>query len=420
VRTAALVLCACGSVVAPSPASPTGPASPAPTPVLLAAPALALDQTFGTGGRLTIDKSVLGAVVLDDDSLVAIATLNDPDNPSGTTALVTTGLVAIDASGTMRTMFGDGGFASLSGVAADAIVRDRRGRFVLTGTHGDWPDARVAITRVLPDGKLDASFGTAGTSVFGLGQDTRALSTTVLANGELLVVGQLRLREAFLVRLDERGAVIPGSRRAIATIPEDHRFGAAVISGDGAIIVSGYTLERTHPEAFVVRADQSGTVQHVERIHEPQIYTTSSLLVDARQRIIVGAMALGPVLRGPMVLVRLTPDGDVDPTFANHGSWVGKDDAQVMAMVPGRDGEVIVLGTIRIWVGSDPTFIQVSQFDDRGIALPALHGPLEGEGVTAAVVDHHGRVVIFGASLVYAGDVQVPRELGVVERYASP
>lgn len=111
------------------------------------------------------------------------------------------------AGGVMDTGFGTGGTVMLPGNYAaygHDVARQADGKLVIAGlvrypyiSHTD-----VVVTRVMPNGTLDTSFATKGwaTLTFGANNESSAEAVLVLPDGKILVGGDTNFRGPFLAR----------------------------------------------------------------------------------------------------------------------------------------------------------------------------------------------------------------------------
>lgn len=114
------------------------------------------------------------------------------------------GLIAYDANGTRIGTFGDEGMVLVDygGVAGygdrpHALLRDAEERFVMVGTIWTFEESRaIGLARILPDGTLDASFGSNG-MVFDDGEPdgawysrNTAEAAGIQSDGRIVVAGE--------------------------------------------------------------------------------------------------------------------------------------------------------------------------------------------------------------------------------------
>lgn len=166
-------------------------------------------------------------------------------------------VVRYDAQGHLDTDFGSGGMVAISGPGIDAlefddIAVDGAGRIYLTGRYtvaegGEYPDQDFLAVRLLADGQLDPGFGDGG---FARVTGTAAESTALVLDdaGRLLLAGDTGSGYLF-ARLDTDGqrdpsfgfdgvseVSISGNPRLSTVIQsEDGRYFAAGLGGKGVL-----------------------------------------------------------------------------------------------------------------------------------------------------------------------------------------
>jgi len=331
------------------------------------------------------------------------------------------GITRINVDGTVDRTFGEEGTVEIASEDA-AVSRDGK-ILVSTSSHpasaGANADARV--TRLLPDGQPDPSFGAGGsTDVDFGGRYDNGQAVALAANGEILL-GGYRLRHA--VGRGE-GNLHPAVARLRPDGSLDRSFarkGVRVLAGGGEITVldiaptpdRGVVLQIGNEiEAELLKLTRKGSVDtdfgergwvevrgrrerygyHEELFLAPQLAVLSSgkLLLAA-----TGSPNRGPNDWSRVVAVRLRPDGRIDRSYGDEG-WAatskghGHDLAEGLALLPGgvlavattftrppnerRDFGVIAFG---------PDGRLERQFGEQGRCRAPLAGKQEALGVVA-------------------------------------
>lgn len=104
------------------------------------------------------------------------------------------GTTAQGAAGTLDPTFGTGGIVAGGGTGALAVALQADGKIVVAGES----NRDFSISRYLPDGSLDVTFGTAGTVTTNLGDQTalqdydQANALASLPDGKLVAAGLAR------------------------------------------------------------------------------------------------------------------------------------------------------------------------------------------------------------------------------------
>ena len=144
-----------------------------------------LDPDFGSGGRVTLPGGgSLSAVLVQPDRNIVVA-----GNASGSAAMTVTRL---KPDGSLDATFGTGGtamvaFGSLANPLGGA-ARQPDGKLVIAGYTQDGED--VAVARLNTNGSLDATFGTGGKATVEFGAATFGNAVALAPNGRIVVAGQ--------------------------------------------------------------------------------------------------------------------------------------------------------------------------------------------------------------------------------------
>lgn len=294
-----------------------------------------LDRGFGDGGRVVRAQAPGGAGGEFSDLVQA---------PDGRIfALFNSSVMAFLPDGATDTSFGSAGVVPIDPAvvrtAFGAIAIDSRGRLIVAGTteSAREPESfvtptKLVLTRLLPSGRLDPSFGNGGVLVTDLG---------------LPPSRPYYPRERGAVAVSPRGIEVDGLDRILvagehaAGVVSDFKFGPRV-AYDGFVA-------RIEPDGALDKSfGQGGTVAGFANPSGVGIVEISSggglLLVNG-----VGAFQDG-------FLVRLDPSGNFDPAFG-AGGW-----------------RRLPVGTSMVATGSDGVFIAQGTYEEetRGIAVRHL------------------------------------------------
>lgn len=255
-------------------------------------------------------------------------------------------LARVDNRGSLDPSFGDGGILRIE--AADVAV-DRKGRILVAAggaSPADPANSDAQVTRLLPDGRLDPSFGEDGVARvdFG-GRYDYGAAIAVARDGDILVGGRRQKLEEnrglsdgvpALARLLPSGAVDRSFGRGGVRILEggweggvfdvhSTRKGGVVAMGEGYIGISIWRL--TESGDPVRRFGDDGVVDLENRgegENEEWLLWTDEIGVLANGTIVAAATGEHEV-RGRnenrVVLVGLGPNGRLDRSFGNRG-WV--------------------------------------------------------------------------------------------------
>ena len=144
-----------------------------------------LDPDFGGDGRVTLPGGgSASAVLVQPDRKIVVA-----GNASGSAMMTVTRLkpngaldMTFDGDGTATIEFG-----SLADLANDAVLQPD-GKIVVAGYTQ--ADEDVAVARINADGSADATFGAAGKATVDFGAATFGNAVALQPNGRILVAGQ--------------------------------------------------------------------------------------------------------------------------------------------------------------------------------------------------------------------------------------
>ncbi len=324
-----------------------------------------LDATFGSGGKVTTDfgaTASASAVVLQADGKIVVA-------GRAATAFGTFEHFALARylpDGTLDATFGIGGkvitdFGGPSGASALALQAD--GKIVVAGTRfGGFcpsPVLDFAVARYLPNGQLDASFGSQGkvTTDFG-GTCDVASALAVQPDGKIVVAGTHHLSgstssDFALARYNPDGSLDAtfGDGGKVTT----HFSGAfdsgsgVAVQADGKIVAAGYSgsndfaLARYNPNGTLdVTFGDGGRV--LTDFGGFEVGRALVLQGDGKSIVAGTSFASG---QNDFVLARYNPDGSLDSTFGGGGKVradFGADD-QAFAVALQPDGKIVVAGT---------------------------------------------------------------------------
>ena len=357
------------------------------------------DDTFGDGGRVIVgmtddewDYSMPHALALQPDGrLLAAGTSYDQEAGHNVFAAA-----RFNPDGSFDDTFGDGGrvraLISTDDGAPDeeahalAIAPD--GKIVLAGFVGLYP-ADFASMRLLPDGKIDRSFGKRGSVVTDLGGDDKASSVAVQPDGKVVLAG--------------RGA------------NEDDDWAMLRYTSDGK-------LDKSFGDAGITANDLTGG----------EDYATGILLQKDGGIVLGGVAQIGSVLcttsdnymtscdRFAFALARYTPDGELDERFGDGGQMVYEldDDSGGHAMVEQPDGKFVMAGH---YDDDDYAVLRANSdgsldtgFGDNGLVRTPFGRGMDVANAVALQPD--GMIVVAGSATV--GDDALNENFGIT-RYSG-
>lgn len=265
----------------------------------------ALDTTFGSGGVVELPTLSIGSrwrVDVRPDNSLVVGTYDPGHYPQAAPLTA----VHVSAAGQVDPAFGTGGLLSLP--LQQALAVDGSGRIVTASFATTLvQDDTLLLNRFLPDGSLDASFGSGGTVTYATGAGIVSLQALQLtADGGVLAVW-------------DQAPASPGGD----WVPHVVRFEA------------GGTLDTSYGSGGVAQP----------------LFSGQAVSLDAAGRLLL-ATAQG----SEFTVTRLTPNGQLDTTFGDQGvshagafagSPVG---ASTNGLALAGDGSIWVHGIAAYWM----------------------------------------------------------------------
>jgi uncharacterized delta-60 repeat protein len=347
----------------------------------------ALDPSFGTGGRVTVD---FGAnMVVESDAATV--------QPDGKTVIVGQGLklegntavavgfaaARLNIDGTLDTTFGPArtgtAFTQLgTGAKALAVALQADGKIVAAGVS----DEHMAVVRYNADGTPDKSFDGDGIKTWDFGWlDGSPVARAVLVqrDGRIVIGGDGYFGgltdgniDFVFVRLLPDGSFDPtfdfdgkhsigfGSDEGLGAMTIDYsgtpdtnpRYGSIVATGDGGPDGNDQlTVLRLRPDGSLDSSfDGDGKIG----LHYAPDHATfgRGVVIQEDGKVVVAGSTYDTTNKTPsgLVLLRFQPDGHIDPSFGSSGDgWVftdfGTGRESALDMIQSADGGLIVGGT---------------------------------------------------------------------------
>ncbi|MFN2544074.1 MAG: delta-60 repeat domain-containing protein, partial [Actinomycetota bacterium] len=327
-----------------------------------------LDPSFGEGGKRTTDfahgtDSATDVAVQIDGRIVVVGTATDRTHHTQPA------VARYMPSGARDRSFSDDGrliirlpFENSRG-AAVAIQPD--GKILIAGSA---PPDQVVAVRLNGIGSLDPTFGSGGVSQTTLPDraDAYAVAAALLPNERFLILAQTlnsqkdQWQTALLQYLPDGDPDPSFAQGGVALRQMDYTLSVAMaVQPDGRILVAGRCqcgsqiyLDRYLPDG---RPDSSfgedGTVA------PRQAVTPHSIVLEPDGRIVV---ASDSYLKE--VLVRFSPDGEIDDTFGRNHGWERQSfptgHGGTLADAALTSGKLLVVGSLK-WAagGTDGRFV---------------------------------------------------------------
>ncbi len=393
----------------------------------LLAPAIALagnahaqgwqpDTAFNAAGNPLASvpgaQTLVGRAVLaqPDGALLVAGNTADGKNDFGADFL----LLRYLPDGSLDTGFGGGGASRVSlGEKRDiayALLQQPDGKLVAVGgSEGGGAQGSVAVVRYLPDGSLDPAFDGDGVAVTTLNiGNVSALAGALQADGKILAAGHDNAHGFVLVRYNSDGSpdagfgaggvvVIKPGPRAWANallVQADGRVVLAGHSGDGAVIA----LLRLLPDGALDPSFGDGGIVSTEAGVQRSTASAVTQLADG-SLLVAGTTRLDDSSPQQMIALRYLPDGSLDEAFGTGGAVLvpSSEPAAATAVLPQADGKVVLAGYQRTANDRrDPVLVTLSA---EGAVIGRQLLPAQGSAtIAAAVVQVDGKLVLAGAA----------------------
>jgi uncharacterized delta-60 repeat protein len=195
---------------------------------------------------------------------------------------------------------------------------------------------RRNIARLLPDGRVDLSFGNE------IGPNDRVDEFVVLPDGKIVIIGTFsRVDDQFgFSRIARLNA--DGSLDASFNAPSLGALLAIARQSDGRLLVAGNSfprVQRLNPDgsldAFFVQPNVSA---------EDARYLVDSIAIDSSDRILLGGSFRTVAGVSRNLIARLLPDGSLDTSFESPFATPRGVSRQVTSILPDIDGRIYLGG----------------------------------------------------------------------------
>ncbi|MCA9053867.1 MAG: caspase family protein [Planctomycetaceae bacterium] len=414
------------------------------TPPALAPRPGALDATFGNGGRSNVSFGFGG---FEDARAIAI----QPDGKLVVAGEVEKALKAsayhfavarLNPDGSIDTSFDLDGKVTLSFGRFDDGIRGRclaiqpDGKIICGGRaeKTGW-GYEFGLARLLPDGRLDQTFGSNGqvTTDLTRRKPRQALSSELQAlalqsDGRIVVAGK--------TSINLEGAAQPafGIARYLSSGRLDQSFGnngwsvnrlsgdttevmGMTIQPDGKVVVVGMASGRDGRDAVILRYTRSGTLDNSfdgDGVVYLQVgaggddYAYDALVQGDKLLVLVN----GEGLKESSV-VRFLPDGRLDPTFGPNQNGAARLGCYAVGLSSLPDGRILAVDQRAYAIVTLSADGEIDAVPRAGLTAQATEPRLESPRCLARTSD--GRVVVAGSHLTDASgrrSMSVVREFG--------
>jgi uncharacterized delta-60 repeat protein len=184
-------------------------------------------------------------------------------------------VLCLNADGSLDATFGSAGVAQIAISAgsgsdqASSLAVQADGCIVLAGSSDNGSYYDFSVARLLADGSLDTSFGTAGTVVIPLGSKSAyAYSVAIQPDGRILVAGNSYNgtgTDLTVLRLNTDGSLdtsFSGDGTALVSVGSYGEVRSIAVQPDGKIVLGGtsYDSGLANPQFTLVRLNADGSL----------------------------------------------------------------------------------------------------------------------------------------------------------------
>lgn len=298
--------------------------------------ALEPDPSFGVAGLAT--HTVRGPT----DEVIRAMQVDDQDRiVSAYSGFSGRGVSRHLADGTLDASFGDGGSAALDFGPRDLVVQADGRIVVVGGSSGPFLEQDWRLTRLLPDGTTDTSFGTNGqVTLDWFASSDEALSVALAADGSLVVGGRAfdpANGTAFAVALfDTQGDLQLWRADKLFAGTADF-CNQVLVQPDGMILCTGLARNFSSAVMAALRYESDLEIDTGFGTNGLATVTYAEGPAEAEAAILLpgGEIVLGGFVDDAddyaLALARLTSDGALDSAFAGDG--------RAMLQLAGSDSE---------------------------------------------------------------------------------
>jgi uncharacterized delta-60 repeat protein len=377
----------------------------------------ALDTSFSGDGRFEFTfgaADFCAAIAQQADGryvLAGYSSINSATNGANDFALA-----RVNANGTLDTAFDSEGILTTDFSGGDdratSIAIQSDGKIVVGGSGGTGSDT-FAIARYNTNGSLDTTFSGDGKAQFAVGASGSVNSTKVLADGSILLAGEVDLNSTpglvtaanlGFFKLSGSGLADGGAIYDIRSVLSDDVAYDVAIRSDGKYIVAGSAAGRP----ALLRYNADGTLDTTfggdGRIDfgTTVLGTIRGVAIQGDGKIVVTGTGFNGGTSNDIVVVRLDINGFFDFGFGTTGTAIAALAGNQAAydVVIQSDGKILVAGES----GGDFAAVRFTTagvldttYDTDGMVTTNIGGPDQGR---AAVVQADGKLVVAGSNFL--------------------
>jgi|GEM_PF-1505579 len=338
---------------------------------------------------------------------------------SGPLALPAGGSVVLTATADYPAFSTGIGFDTNAGSEVRAVAALANGNVLVGGVFSTYRGLAAApdnLLRLLPDGRPDPAFNAGGSGFVGAVNAVAALPDgKVLVGGAFTSYNGTVLSQPYLLRLLADGSLDPTFNpgglgldapvRALAAMPD----GRVVLGGD-------FSRYNDRPMGRIARLLSNGALD--PSFNDSAVGFESgivyALVVRPDGRIMVGTSGQNRYnsAPAPIGLLRLTPDGGLDPLFSFSSTpGFGTGTVRALALLP--DGRIMVGGEFTTYHGITNIPANLIRVQTTGVTDFTFNINAAGFNgmVTALALQPDGNIVVGGHFTSYNGNAAAPDHL---------
>jgi uncharacterized delta-60 repeat protein len=345
--------------------TPAGTRTPDPTNTPTPVPTIALDQTFGSGGKVITDFDG------DEDQANSVAIQADGKIVAVGFARVSTsgafGLARYNTNGSLDSSFGSGGIVSTFFTGNDdhaqGVAIQTDGKIVAAGYAGNSGSYDFALARYNPDGTLDTTFDSDGKVLTDFANITdQGFDVALQGDGKIVVAGLATINISGTVRSDFALARYNSDGSLDTTFDSDGKVltdfaqgsdgaTALYIQPNGKIVAAGFGGASS--TFALARYNSDGTLDTTFGSGGKVTTTIAGYIRDLAPQVDGKLVVAGSSVRGAdttyvFLLSRFNPDGSLDTNFGTGGVAIGEfpgHDDFAFGVAIRSDGRIIAAGS---------------------------------------------------------------------------
>jgi len=232
-----------------------------------------LDPEFGEAGKSTFElqgsQQEVHCMVLQQDGKLVLG-----GGTTNSTGISRRMLMRLNADGTLDSTFGTSGMSVIELVGEDTawindVALESDGRLVAASSAVVAGHLDIDVARVLPDGRLDISFGSGGATTLDFGGEEEGLAVAIQADSRIVIGGAARFPEqdgnsAALIRLKTDGSLdteFGGGGISTTGFGGNSMLNALALETSGKIVATGSrSTAAAGPDLIVARFNADGSV----------------------------------------------------------------------------------------------------------------------------------------------------------------